>query len=78
MDLPARLYDMDGPNVPSEAKIIKEGMINVTSAWTDYDGDGGGNVTTLNHTLSVLGILPNATVSDVMDIRGGMLCYEYV
>jgi tyrosinase len=40
-------------------------------------GDGGKNIT-LNHVLSSLGIIPDATVADVMDIQGGYLCYEYV
>lgn len=40
-------------------------------------GDGGKNIT-LNHVLSSLGIIPDATVQDVMDIQGGYLCYEYV
>jgi hypothetical protein len=31
-------------------------------------------------TLSVVGLIPNATIADVMDIRGGngLLCYEYI
>ncbi|KAK0750544.1 hypothetical protein B0T18DRAFT_488156 [Schizothecium vesticola] len=41
-------------------------------------GDNGGNVTTLNHVMSSLGIIPDATVRQVMDIKGGYLCYEYV
>lgn len=40
------------------------------------DGDPG-NITTLNHVLTVYGIVPNATIGDVMDIQGGLLCYEY-
>jgi tyrosinase len=40
-------------------------------------GDNGPNIT-LNHIMSSLGIIPNATVADVMDIKGGYLCYEYV
>lgn len=39
-------------------------------------GDGGKNIT-LNHVMSSLGIIPDATVADVMDIQGGYLCYEY-
>jgi tyrosinase len=41
-------------------------------------GDDGGKNLTLNHVMSSLGIIPNATVADVMDIKGGYLCYEYV
>ncbi|KAK0617462.1 hypothetical protein B0T14DRAFT_484352 [Immersiella caudata] len=37
-----------------------------------------GNITTLNHVLNMGGIIPNATIAGVMDIRGsGLLCYEY-
>ncbi len=41
-------------------------------------GDNGGKLLTLGHVMSSLGIIPNATVADVMDARGGYLCYEYV
>ncbi len=78
-DLTNRLYDIAGQNVPTQTYIDQQGLYNVTAAWTDYDGDDGGNVTTLNHTLSLVGLLPNVTVRDVMDISGsGILCYEYV
>jgi tyrosinase len=40
-------------------------------------GDGGKNIT-LNHVLSSLGIIADATVADIMDTKGGYLCYEYV
>lgn len=77
-DLSSRLTDMTGQNVPTAEYIAEMGIYNVTDSWLDYDGDNGGNMTTLNHTLSVLGLVPNATVADVMDIQGGLLCYEYV
>jgi len=41
------------------------------------DGDPG-NVTTLNHVLNMFGIVSNATIRDVTDIRSELLCYEYV
>ena len=41
------------------------------------EGDPG-NVTTLAHILNMFGIIPNATIADVMDIGGPLLCYEYV
>lgn len=37
-----------------------------------------GNVTTLSHVLDMMGVIPNATIGDVMDIAGGLLCYDYV
>jgi len=44
----------------------------------DYDSENGGNMTTLNRTLSVLELVPNRAVADMMTIQGGFLCYEYV
>jgi len=41
------------------------------------EGDPG-NVTTLSHKLNMFGVIPNATIRDVMDIGGSLLCYEYV
>ena len=40
-------------------------------------GDGGGNIT-LNHVLSSIGIIPDVTIAEIMDTKGGYLCYEYV
>jgi tyrosinase len=37
-----------------------------------------GNVTTLTHILNMIGLIPNATIADIMDIGGPLLCYEYV
>jgi tyrosinase len=39
-------------------------------------GDGGPTLT-LNHILTSVGIIPNATVKDIMDVRGDYLCWEY-
>lgn len=47
------------------------------AAIIDYFGDGG-NVTTMNHVLFSSGILPNVTIGDVMDIRSGFVCAEYL
>jgi len=47
-------------------------------AITAYFGDGGGKITTMNHTLWSAGIFPNATIGDVMDLRGPYVCSEYV
>ena len=53
-----------------------QGMLAITP--DPKNGDDGGNETTLNHVMSSLGIIPDATVRDVMDIQGGYLCYQYV
>lgn len=47
------------------------------AALIDYFNDGG-NVTTLGHTLFSVGIYPNVTIGDVMDIRDGFGCAEYL
>lgn len=52
------------------------GLLAITPDPTN--GDNGGNVTTLNHVMSSLGIIPDATIRDVMNIQGGYLCYQYV
>jgi hypothetical protein len=53
-------------------------LYNVTDSWLDNDFDNGGNMTTLNHSLSALELVPNRIVADVMNIQGGFLRYEYV
>ena len=41
------------------------------------EGDPGSE-TTLDHVLNMFGVYRNATIGEVMDIGGGLLCYEYV
>ncbi|KAI1294328.1 hypothetical protein F5Y03DRAFT_387695 [Xylaria venustula] len=67
-DLPARLTAMGGPNTPPGIDDPN---------FVDYFNDGG-NVTTLNHVLWSHGIVPNATIADVMDIGGDYVCAEFV
>lgn len=77
-NLTSRLVDMGGRNTPDPAYFVRSPLIKpVPAAWYEVDGDPG-NVTTLNHNLGSLGIYPNATIKDVMNIQGGYLCYEYV
>jgi tyrosinase len=52
-----------------------EEMLAVTP---DPEAGDGGKMITLGHIMSSLGVVPDATVEDVMDIQGGYLCYEYV
>ena len=42
----------------------------------DYNNTLGGNVT-LSFPLSLGVNAPNVTIQDVMDVKGGALCYDY-
>lgn len=73
----SRLTQMTGRNIPLETFLDQNNLDYPGTEFTDYFGDNG-NVTTLNHTLWMVGLVPNATVGDVMDIRGDTICAEYV
>ena len=87
-----RLTEMGGPNAQDPAVGFLEfsggveaesamwgkptaAMLAVTPA--PNNGDGGKNATTLGHIMTSLGIIPDATVADVMDPQGEYLCYTY-
>ena len=92
MDLNKRLVDMNGLNAQDPAVGFIEfpgSMADEAALWgkptaemlavtPDPQMGDNGNQTTLNHVMSSLGIIPNATVGEIMDIRGSYLCYEYV
>ncbi|KAI1338355.1 amino acid transporter [Xylariaceae sp. FL0016] len=48
-----------------------------SAAFLDYDGDDG-NITTLNHVLWMANIVPNVTITEVMDMGNDLNCAEYV
>lgn len=86
----ARLYAIGGPNVrdpnrpapipdekPSERRPRHSSSMGGEER-VGRAGDDSGNTTTLAHTLSLLGILPDVTSDQVMDIRGELLCYDYI
>jgi tyrosinase len=86
-DLDARLYSIGGPNVkdPERPAPIPDGSNKTLHHRADdyagkehnrYLGDNG-NLTTLSHKLSLLGLLPDLTAADVMDIGNELLCYKY-
>lgn len=79
MDMPGRLQDMGGRNTPTAeflASPVRE-WESPGPSLTAYSGDPG-DTTTLAHTLWMGGVVPNATVDDVMDIQGNFLCFDYV
>ena len=91
-DLENRLYDIGGPNqqdpaigfyeypgnMSEEAELYwgYPDEVEIALAPSGQDGDLG-NETTLNHVLSTLGVIEDAVVGDIMDIRNDYLCYEY-
>lgn len=77
VNLTARLTDMTGRNVPLANFLLTNEVPYPSAAVLDYDGDSG-NTTTLNHTLWMVGIIPNATIAEVMDLGGDLICAEYV
>ena len=89
---PERLMQISGPNAQDPATGFLEfsgGMEEESKMWghptaemkavtPDPQTGDGGKTMTLNHVMSSLGIIPDVTVKDVMDTKGGYLCYEYV
>ncbi|KAI9170683.1 Tyrosinase ustQ [Paramyrothecium foliicola] len=72
LDLPSRLTDIGGRNVPT-ARYISNGNLETPGPeWTEHFGDEG-NTTTLNHVLYAAGIYANTTVGDVMDVGGDVV-----
>lgn len=78
---PEEMDEISGPPIifpdasdmpPVDALIPPEGVTPPLPA-----GDAG-NITTLAHILNMYGVIPDATIADVMDIGGALLCYEYV
>lgn len=77
LNLPARLTDIGGRNVPRLSYVQGLGSALPGREFTDYQGDPG-TTTTLNHVLWYAGIVPNVTVRDVMDVRSGLVCADYI
>lgn len=47
--------------------------------WPEQIPEGDpGDETTLEHVLNMFGVIPDATIGEIMDIGGDLLCYEYV
>ncbi|PVI02922.1 Di-copper centre-containing protein [Periconia macrospinosa] len=83
----ARLYEISGQNQlytlpPSLDQtdmcgVPPGGIMPPLEPWgLGAPGDPGTEVT-LGHVLNWAGVLTNVTVGEIMDIAGGVLCYEY-
>ncbi|KXT05546.1 hypothetical protein AC578_3684 [Pseudocercospora eumusae] len=75
-DLSTRLTEMGRPNTPGEDFNVQNGWQTPGPEFTQYCGDDG-PITTLKHVLFMAGIVPNATIADVMDLRSPAMCAEY-
>jgi tyrosinase len=87
LDLPNRLTDMGGPNIPFGLNVPSPPLGvppnpsctlgGAGPEFTDYFGDNG-NITTLNHRIYMAGLYSNITIADVMDLNGPVICSEYI
>lgn len=76
-NLTARLTDISGRNIPLYTYLEQNSFEYPSTSVTDYFNDNG-NVTTLNHNLWMVGLIPNATIAEVMDLGGDLICAEYI
>lgn len=63
-------------NVPIYSYLLQNNFV-FPDNLLPYANDNG-NITTLNHTLWMAGLVPNVTIADVMDLGGDLICAEYV
>ncbi|GAB1316309.1 hypothetical protein MFIFM68171_06519 [Madurella fahalii] len=70
----------DWPGPPDESQWFPPPESFIPPDWLPPQIPQGnpGNETTLTHVLNMLGVIESATIADVMDIGGPLLCYEYV
>lgn len=78
VDLSTRLTDMTGQNVPTDTSLLIDDDFVFPIATLEENNGDSGNETTLNHTLWMAGLVPNATIAEVMDLGGDLICAEYV
>ncbi|KAK0752696.1 hypothetical protein B0T18DRAFT_450835 [Schizothecium vesticola] len=76
LDLATRLTEMGGGNVQTGFGF--DSMRPPPGAAPQLPAGDPANTTTLSHSLNMFGVIPNATIADVMDIRGALLCFEYI
>lgn len=88
----SRLTDIGGPNAqdPNIGFIEIPGTMEEELQFTgkptpemmelmpDPQAGDGGPETTLNHVMTSFGVVGDARIGDIMDTRGGYLCYVYV
>ncbi|KAI9375910.1 transmembrane amino acid transporter protein-domain-containing protein [Aspergillus egyptiacus] len=75
-DLPNRLYEIGGSNVPPQEVLDSVGLPPPSKELVDHAGDEG-DETTLAHVLWMHGITPNVTTAEVMDLGGKVICADF-
>ncbi|KAF2167248.1 hypothetical protein M409DRAFT_22675 [Zasmidium cellare ATCC 36951] len=73
---PGRVNEIAGPNTPGP-EFAADNWGRPGPEFTESSGDGGGE-TTLNHVLWMAGMIPNATISQVLDIHSEINCADYL
>lgn len=64
-------------NVPILSFLLENEFVYPTELLKE-SGDTPWNITTLNHNLWMVDLLPNVTIADVMDLGGDTICAEYL
>ena len=70
--------DPDMFPIPADVYPTPEQLVPLPDSPPQIPSGDPGDVTTLDHILDMFGIIPNATIGEVLDIQGGLLCYEYI
>jgi tyrosinase len=86
-NVPFQVRNPSGPEGPGSSDALRAnpgvpqnptGYVGGTGPeFTDYFGDDG-DVTTLNHRIFMAEIYPNLTIADLMDLKGPVVCSEYI
>ncbi|PPJ49974.1 hypothetical protein CBER1_04743 [Cercospora berteroae] len=77
---PAPVPEGWAPNgeVPARMRKRHEAHVRKHGLKRQDDVAEGNGTTTLQHGISLFGLLEDVTAEDVMDIRNELLCYEYI
>ncbi|PWW77812.1 Di-copper centre-containing protein [Tuber magnatum] len=61
-----------------QEKDLSNRVFDIAGYTTGSEPAGGWVLATLDDELDMKRVIPNERIGDIMDIRGGVLCYEYI
>jgi len=61
-----------------QEKDLGKRLSDIAGYTTGSEPEGGWVLATLEDVLDMKGVIPNQKIRDIMNIKGGVLCYEYV